>query len=107
VLVVVVAAAVLAWLLWAALAQAQKGVSTETHGYRVVDGATVLVTFEVTKDPAATARCRVQALSSAAAQVGLAVVEVGPSSRASTTRTVTVRTQQRAVTGQVESCSIE
>ena len=102
--VVVLVAAVLAWLVWVALVQARPQVTTQVQGHRVLDDTRVQVTFALTKEPGQTVRCRVEALSSAAAQVGLAVLEVGPTPRASSVQTVLVRTQQRATTGDVQGC---
>ena len=97
-------AAALAWLTWVALAAADR-VHFDTQGYEVVDDATVLVTFSVVKDADEQVECTVEALSSGSAQVGLAVVDVGPADGATSVHTVTVRTQQRAVTGQVRTCA--
>ena len=100
---VLAAAASLAWLAWVSLAAADR-VRFETQGYAVVDDATVQVTFSVSKDADQSVECTVEALSSGSAQVGLVVVEVGPGEGASSVHTVGVRTQQRAVTGQVREC---
>ena len=101
---VLAAAAALAWLAWVSLAAADR-VRFDTQAYDVVDDATVRVTFTVTKDPDQSVECTVEALSSGSAQVGLAVVEIGPQERSATLHTATVRTQQRAVTGQVRECT--
>lgn len=104
--VVLVVAAALTWLLWAALFQASRqSLTFETQGHDVLDDSRITVTFTVTQPVGDRARCRIQALSSGAARVGLAVVDVGPSERPSTRQQVTVRTQQRAVTGTVAECT--
>lgn len=77
-----------------------------SQGYEVVDDTRVEVTFSVTKPEGGTADCQVEALSSGAAQVGLARAEVGPSRTAATTVTTLVRTSERAVTGQPISCAL-
>ena len=99
----VAAAAALAWLAWASLAAAGQA-RADTQGYDVVDDATVLVTFSVAKDADEWVECTVEALSAGSAQVGLAVVEVGPADGATSVHTVTLRTQERAVTGRVRDC---
>ncbi|SDQ69366.1 DUF4307 domain-containing protein [Quadrisphaera sp. DSM 44207] len=104
--VAVLAAAALAWVVWAGLAAAGREVRWETQGYDVVDDGTVVVTFTVAKDPEATARCEVEALSSTFARVGLTSADVGPAPQRGATATATVRTQERAVTGQVRECTV-
>jgi Domain of unknown function (DUF4307) len=104
--VVLVAAVALVWLLWVALSQArQQQLTFDTQGHQVLDDSRIVVTFTVTQPVGDRARCHIKALSSGAAQVGLAVVDVGPSPRPSTRQQVTVRTQQRAVTGSIDDCT--
>jgi hypothetical protein len=104
--VAVLAGAGLAWVVWAGLASADQDVRFGTQGYDVVDDSTVLVTFTVVKDPGATARCQVEALSSTFAQVGLTTVDVGPAPQRGATASATVRTQERATTGRVQACEL-
>jgi hypothetical protein len=96
----------LAWVVWAGLGAAQREVRWSEVGYDVVDDTTVEVTFTVVKDPSATAACRLEALNGRYAQVGLTTVEVGPAEQRAVSRTATVRTQERAVTGLVDSCTL-
>ena len=100
----VAAAVALAWLAWASLAAAGR-TTADTQGYEVVDDATVLVTFSVVKGADESVECTVEALSAGSAQVGLVVVEVGPDDGATSVHTVTLRTQERAVTGRVRECA--
>jgi len=101
-----VAAVFTSWVVWAGLGAADREVRWEDVGFQVVGADRVEVTFDVIKDPEATARCTVTALSSGYATVGLATVDVGPA-RERVVRTVTtVRTQQRAVTGIVDECEL-
>jgi Domain of unknown function (DUF4307) len=100
------AAAGLAWVLWAGAQAAQRDVRWSDVGYRVVDDTTVEVTFTVVKEPTATVECTVQALDGTFARVGLTTTEVGPGPRRGVTSTAVVRTQQRAVTGVVEACRV-
>jgi len=103
VVVVLAAVAVIAWL---GIGTLRDPVQWKDIGYRV-DGATsVDVTFDVTKAPAATVTCRVQALSQSYAQVGLRSVDVGPGDTATQRVTVTVPTAEPAVTGTVETCHL-
>lgn len=96
----------LAWVVYAGLGAAQRDVRWSDVGYDVVDATTVEVTFSVVKDPGATAVCRVEALDARFAQVGIATVDVGPSDERGVTSRVTVRTQERAVTGVVDTCTV-
>ena len=65
------------------------------------------VTFEVTKDPAATVRCDVTALSRSFTEVGIGSVELGPSADRVQRITVPVATAELAVTGTVKTCVVE
>lgn len=96
----------LAWVVWVGLGAAQREIRWDDVGYEVVDDTTVEVRFSVVKDPGATAVCRIEALNGRYAQVGLATVDVGPSPERAVTSSVTVRTQERAVTGLVDTCTL-
>jgi hypothetical protein len=74
-------------------------------GFSVHDAGSMDVTFEVTKDPEATAVCRVQGLSQSFAEVGVQEVEVGPGERTQRV-TVTVPTAELAVSGTVDTCDL-
>ena len=76
-------------------------------GYHVDDATSIQVTFDVTKDVAASATCRVQALSKSYAQVGVHDVVVGPGATRTLRVTVEVTTSERAVTGTVTRCTID
>ena len=84
--------------------EARDQATFRSQGYDVTDDTHVEVTFTVSKPKDATAVCQVEALSSGAAQVGLASVPVGPSRTTATTVTTVVRTSERAVTGQPTAC---
>ena len=105
VVVGVVVLAAVAWFAWAAYESRASATGTNI-GFHVIDDATTQVTFDVTKPQHATATCVVQALDSGFAVVGTARVEVGPSDRSVVRQTATVRTTNRATTGQVGSCSV-
>jgi hypothetical protein len=74
-------------------------------GFSVHGAGSMDVTFEVTKDPEATAVCRVQGLSQSYAEVGVQDVEIGPGARTQRV-TVTVPTAELAVSGTVDSCEL-
>ncbi|MGQ7294835.1 DUF4307 domain-containing protein [Quadrisphaera sp. KR29] len=96
--------ALAAWAVWAGLGSASGHVQADEQSYQVVDDSTVVVVFSVAKPAEAEVVCRVQALSSTSAVVGLQEVPVTAGDGASSVHRVTVRTQQRAVTGVVDAC---
>jgi hypothetical protein len=106
---VALVAAVIGALAWVGGGVLRDPVQWRDVGYDVVDDTSIEVTFDVTKDPAASATCRVEALSKSYAQVGVADVAVGPSSSAQRTQRVTVDvpTAERAVTGVVKECTLD
>ena len=91
---------------WVGLRPGTDTVRWNDVGYSVQGPDRVDVTFEVVKDPGATARCTVQALSAAYAEVGVVTVTVGPADARSVRQTVPVATQELAVTGIVERCEV-
>lgn len=104
VLAALAVAAGLVWVVWAGLGAADRDVRWTDVGYRAEDDR-VLVTFDVVQDPGSTAVCEVEALSSSYATVGLVRVDVPAQGHSVVRRTVEVPTQERAVSGQVRSCS--
>jgi len=104
VLILVVGAA-LGWFAWAAYSGRQSATGTDV-GFVVVDDGTVRVTFDVSKPKDATATCTVEAIDSGFSVVGTVRVRVGPSEHGVVRQTATVRTTNRAATGQVTSCSL-
>lgn len=99
---VVVAVAVLAWV---GIGVVREPVQWKDVGFRVDGPTSTQVTFEVTKDRDATVTCRVEALSESYAQVGVRSVEVGPAQTPTQRVTVTVQTQELAVSGVVAGCT--
>jgi hypothetical protein len=100
------AAAFMAWVVWAGLGAADRDVRWTDVGFRVVGDDRVEVTFDVVKDPDVSARCTVTALSAGYATVGIATVDVGPAPDRAVRTSTTVRTQERAVTGVVDECQV-
>lgn len=93
-------------VVWVAVGLARVPVSTQDVGFSVIDETAVDVRFVVMRDPAATVRCRVHALSPSFAEVGVRDVLVGPSRDASVLVTTRVATSERATTGLVQRCSV-
>jgi hypothetical protein len=104
--VAVLAALGLAWVVWAGLGQASADVRWTDLGYHVVDDSRVMVTYDVGKDPSATAVCSLRALDRFKSAVGITRVTIGPQPQRVTRRTDEVRTSARAVTGIVQECAV-
>jgi len=102
----VLAVAGLAWVIWAGLGQASADVRWTDVGFQIVDNSRVTVTYDVGKDPAATAVCSLQALDQGKSTVGIARVTIGPTSARVTRRTDEIRTSALAVTGVVKECAL-
>ncbi|MCQ9163543.1 DUF4307 domain-containing protein [Arthrobacter sp. STN4] len=105
-----VAALGLFWVFWATVAN-NSGVSNKLVSYNVVDSTLATVDLAVTKDPATTAKCSLEAMNDSYAVVGYKVITIGPGgANTPDGRTMPVRAQVRtdslAVTGVVEDCWI-
>ena len=98
--------AALAVLTWVGIGTLRDPVQWRDVGYHVRGATSIDVTFDVTKDPAATATCRVEALSASYVQVGVTDVEVAPGTTSTQRVTVTIPTAETAVTGTVRSCRV-
>ncbi|NLF04255.1 MAG: DUF4307 domain-containing protein [Actinomycetales bacterium] len=96
----------LAVALWVAVAFADQPVRWDDVGYRVDGPASTQITFDVIMDPGTTATCRVQALSSSYAQVGVLDVAVGPADTRTSRYVETIPTAEEAVTAIVDTCTI-
>jgi hypothetical protein len=93
-------------MVWLAYGTTRNDVSWEDVGYKVQGDERVDVRFRVTKNPAATAECTLQALNRGFAEVGVVTVTVGPADTRTQDVTASVATQERAVTGVVDSCRL-
>jgi hypothetical protein len=96
----------LGMLVWSAWHFATPDVRAGLLGFTVVDDSRVDVRFEVVADPAATVECDLRAQNLARDTVGSARVPVGPSAEGRRVLTATVRTRERAVSGQLEECRL-
>lgn len=103
---VALAVAGVALVAWIGLDQARTPVRWDEVGFRVDGPTSTELTFDVTKDPGATASCRVQALSDSYAEVGVQTVEVGPAGTATQRVTATIPTAELAVSAVVVSCEV-
>lgn len=88
-------------------------ISAQDVGFQVIDNTRVDVTFRVTKNPADTAYCAVQAMEESKAVTGWKVIEIPPNAPSegenngrTTMYTVSLRTDAPGATGNVNSCWI-
>ena len=77
------------------------------RGFTVESDSLVRVEFEVDKEPASTAVCTVRSRDRTGAEVGQALVRVGPSEQRRQVVTYDLRTSGRANTGEITGCSPE
>jgi hypothetical protein len=101
--VALLAAVVVVWL---GTSDMRDPVQWQDIGFSIAGPESIDVTFEVTKDPGATVRCDVTALSRSFAEVGILPVEIGPSAARVQRVTATVATAELAVTGTVDTCVV-
>jgi hypothetical protein len=93
-----------AWVVWAGLDNGQGSLDAQDVGHRIVDDATVSVTWQVSVAEGTAVDCALQAQNSAHAIVGWRIVELAPSDTYTTRYTELVRTAQRGVTGLIYRC---
>ena len=93
-------------LVWLGTSDLRDPVQWQDVGFSIAGPERIDVTFEVTKDPGATVRCAVKALSRSFTEVGVGSVELGPSADRVQRVTVTVATAELAVTGTVDTCAV-
>ena len=99
-------ALVVALVAWIGIGVLRDPVQWKDVGYSVQGPERIDVTFDVVKAPTATAECTVHALSESFAEVGLVRVTIPPASTRIQRQTVTVATQELAVTGIVDTCRV-
>lgn len=88
---------------WYGLKNANPPISPTVLAYNVVSDQVTTVTFDVVKPASQAVVCAVEALDVNGVDVGRATVTL-PAGQHDITRTVTLRTSARAITGQVEEC---
>lgn len=103
----VVGAALLGWLIWAALAAANPDTRSAVLGFRVLDDRRVQVRFEVVADKAAAVTCSVRAQDSSGEIVGLTGVDIGPGPEDRREAETVLSTRGRAVTATVAGCRLQ
>ncbi|HEY8720700.1 DUF4307 domain-containing protein [Pengzhenrongella sp.] len=99
-------ALVVALLVWLGAGLLRDPVQWNDVGYSVKGPERVDVTFDVVKNAGATAQCTIHALNASFAEVGVVAVRIGPATEHVVRKTVTIATQELAVTGVVDSCRL-
>ena len=95
-----------ALVVWFALASTVGLPSWQTWSYKVVDDRTVTVTFEVTRPGGQPLTCTIEAMDRTFAPVGQLAYAVPQTPTETSRHTATVRTTNRAVTGEVKTCTL-
>lgn len=104
--VVVVVAALLSWLVWAALVASTPDVRSTLVGFRVVDDAQVRVRFQVVADRASAVTCTLTARDADGSTTGVQQVTVPAGRRDVRDGQTVIRTRARAVTADVAGCRL-
>ncbi len=99
------------FMAWISTSSATASVTFKDIGYSTPDATLAEIDFQVTKDPATSAKCALKALDAKFAVVGWKVVDVGPNDAGTgadggrtTAHRALVRTESQAVSGVVDSC---
>ena len=99
--VVVLAAAFVGWVVWAALGATDRGPQAEVSAFRVESADSMQVRVRLVAGTAARSSCTVQAVDRTREVVGVARVALSPRRPE---RWVPVRTRDRAVSATVAGC---
>jgi 16S rRNA C1402 N4-methylase RsmH len=104
--VIVVAGALIGWLLWAALAAATPDTRSSLVSFRVVDDRQVQVRFEVTAERSSPATCTLQAQDATGEVVGVTRVAVPPGRSDRREVEAVIATRSRAANATVAGCRL-
>jgi hypothetical protein len=103
----------IAFLAWISTSNTVGSVSFKDLGYSTPDATVAQADFQVTKEPAADAKCAVKALDEKFAVVGWKVIDIGPNATEqgtdggrTTAHRALIRTESQAVSAVVDSCWI-
>jgi hypothetical protein len=102
--VVVVAAALLAWLLWAAWRQSTGTVDGSVSAFDIIGPHRIDVTLEIRRPAHTAVRCTLQAQATDHSVVGQTVVSLSPAGSSDVTVRTSVRTEREATTAVVSDC---
>jgi hypothetical protein len=104
ILIAVVAVALGGWAVWAAVGQSHDAITAIVQSFRVPSDHQMSVTVQITRGSSSRVHCVVSALASDHSTVGESVVAVPPGRSGTTTLTVSVKTERRAVAADVGRC---
>lgn len=105
VVIVVLAAVLVGWTVWAGTHHATLPIRASLHGYTVVSDSRVDVTIALHRpDPSVEGSCLLVATDADHVRVGETTVRFAPSDSKDQTVKASVRTFSRAVTAELESC---
>jgi hypothetical protein len=112
-ILIAVLAVGIAFLAWVTTSAATSSDTFKDICYSTTDATLTEVDFQVTKDPAADAKCAVKAMDSKFAIVGWKVVDIGPNPADAGTdgghttgHSTQLRTESQAVSAVVDNCWI-
>ena len=97
-------AALLAWVVWAALGQSGNNVGGLVESFDVRSPHEVSVTVQITRTSTDAVHCTISAMASDHAEVGQRVVRLPAGSSGTRTITTVVRTEREATTADVVDC---
>ena len=103
---VVVATALVGWLVWAALAAATPDTRTSLISFRVLDDRRVQVQFEVIAESASAVTCTLQARDGSGEVVGVTRVAVPPGRQDRRQVEAVVGTRSRAANATIAGCRL-
>ena len=104
-LIAVLAAVFLATVAYVGVRFADQPAQTQGISYRHIDDGHLAFTFQVTRRPGTAVRCTVEAFDDRRGQVGFATVDIPAGDSAQVRRTVTIATQGKAVSADIQGCS--
>jgi hypothetical protein len=105
--VVVVVAAFVGWVLWAALGAATPDVRSELRGFEVRSATRVTADLQIVADARRPVTCTVQAEDRNRDPVGIARTTLPAGEDATRRATVGIRTRSRAVTVVISGCRLD
>jgi len=103
--VVLLAAAFVGWVVWAALQSADRGVRWQAVAYTDVTDRSITVSFDVFKDAGTSASCLVRAFDRSGVEVGRADVPIDPS-RTDVHVVHVLAVTERPTAAEVTSCAV-
>lgn len=101
---VAVGIAVVAWVVWAGLANPGATMQVDDLGIRIHDEHLIDIKYQVSTAPGTDVRCALQVLNATKATVGWRIVDLPPSDQHTRVFTDSVRTTELGVAGLIYRC---